>query len=117
MNVVEGLVDLLPHLRPREDDLTRDEYEQDDTWFHHAVDESRKKLWLIRAELAMGEHQTFETNRELDVARADHILDLKVLEFGWEPELLNDAGILSGSQPARTSRKSRAVQRVLPSNM
>lgn len=38
--------------------------------------------------------QSLQTDGELDVAGADHILDLEVLEGGREPELLHDLGVL-----------------------
>ncbi len=42
--------------------------------------------------------QTLETNRELHIARANHVLDLKVCELGLETEFLDDAGVFSGCQ-------------------
>jgi hypothetical protein len=39
--------------------------------------------------------KTFETNGELDVARADNVLDLEVGELGIETKLLDDSGILA----------------------
>ena len=43
----------------------------------------------------MARCQTLETNRKLDVARADNVLDLEIRKLGVEPELLDDARILA----------------------
>lgn len=42
--------------------------------------------------------QTLKTNRELDVARTDDVLDLELGELGVEPELLHDPRVLAGSE-------------------
>lgn len=39
--------------------------------------------------------ETLETNRELDVARSDNVLDLEVGELRVEAELLDDAGVFA----------------------
>lgn len=39
--------------------------------------------------------ETLETNRELDVARTDDVLDLEVGELRVEAELLDDAGVFA----------------------
>lgn len=44
--------------------------------------------------------KTLETDRELDVARTDNVLDLEVAELGIEAELLDDTGVLAGSKLA-----------------
>lgn len=46
----------------------------------------------------MSEHQTLQPDGEADITAAHHVLDLEVQELGWEAQLLNHAGILSGSQ-------------------
>ena len=57
-------------------------------------------LRLIGAELSVRVRETLETNRELDVARADDVLDLELGELGVEAELLHDTRILAARQPA-----------------
>lgn len=47
----------------------------------------------------MCEDQSFQSNGELDIAAAHHVLNLKVQELCWEPELLHHTGIFSGSEP------------------
>ena len=42
--------------------------------------------------------KTFQTDWELDIARTNDILDLELLEFGIEPELLNDTSIFAGGE-------------------
>jgi hypothetical protein len=41
----------------------------------------------------VGVGETFEPDGELDVARADDVLDLEFREFCVETELLNDSGV------------------------
>lgn len=48
--------------------------------------------------VAVRECEAFETDGELDVARSDNVLDLKVHELGREAELLDDAGVLARCQ-------------------
>lgn len=66
-----------------------------DLGLHHSVDETREQFRLIRAEHVMARCQTFETNGELDVARANNVLNLEVGKLGVEAELLNDTGVLA----------------------
>ena len=92
---LERLVDLLADLSASEDDLAAHEDEKDDLGLDHAVDETREKLRLVRAEVVMLGRKTLQTDGELDVARADNVLDLEVGELGIEAELLDDAGVLA----------------------
>lgn len=94
------LVDLLTNLRASQDDFTGHEDQEDDLGLHHPVDQTRKKLWFVRAEHVMTARQTFETNGKFDVARSDDILDLEVGEFGIEAELLDDTRVLPRSKLA-----------------
>ena len=41
----------------------------------------------------MREDQTFQPDGELDVAGANHVLDLEVLELGGKAEFLNDTSV------------------------
>lgn len=66
-----------------------------DLGLHHSVDQTREQLRLVRAEHVMATGKTFETDGELDVARADNVLNLEVGELGVEAELLDDARILA----------------------
>jgi hypothetical protein len=73
------LVDFLADLCSGKDNLARDEDEEDDPRLHHTIDETREQFRLIRRESVMARCKTLETNGEADVARADNVLDLKVL--------------------------------------
>ena len=82
VDVVERLVDLLPHFGAGQHDLSGDEDEEDDAGLDHAVDEAGEELGLVGAELAVREDQALEADGELDVAGADHVLNLEVFELG-----------------------------------
>jgi hypothetical protein len=91
----ECLVNLFSNFRASQDDLARDEDQENNLRLDHSVDETREQLRFIRAEVVMAWRKTFQANGELDVARADDVLDLEVGELGVETELLDDASILS----------------------
>jgi len=95
---LEGLVDLFTDFSAGEDDLPADKDQKNNLRFHHTIDETRKQLRFIGAEVVMPAGQAFQTDGELDVARAYDVLDLKVRELGVEAEFLDDTGILSRSQ-------------------
>lgn len=95
VNHLKRLIDLLPHLRSGQDNLARDEDEQDNLRLDHAIDKTREQLWLIGAEVVVLGRQPFQTDRELDVARADNVLDLEVGELGIETQLLDNARVLA----------------------
>ena len=42
--------------------------------------------------------KTFQSNRKLDVTRADNVLDLKIGELGIESQLLDDASVFPRCQ-------------------
>lgn len=69
-----------------------------DLGLHHSVDETREQLRLVRAEHVMAGGKTFQTNRELDVAGANDVLNLEVGELGVEAELLDDTSVLARSE-------------------
>lgn len=50
------------------------------------------------AELLMGENQALQSDRELDIATSNHVLNLKVQKFGGEAEFLHYSCIFPGSQ-------------------
>ena len=95
---LKGLVDLLADLGASENDLAAHEDEEHNLGLDHAVDETGEELRLVGAEVVMLGGQTLETDGELDVARADNVLDLEVGELGIEAELLDDAGVLARSK-------------------
>jgi hypothetical protein len=92
---LECLIDLLSNLGTSQDNLAGDEDEKDDLGLDHTIDETREQLRLIRAEVVMTGCKTFQANGELDIARADDVLDLEVGELGVETELLNDTSIFA----------------------
>ena len=73
------MVDLFTNLGTGQDDLARHEDKQDDLGLHHAVDQTGEELRLVGRESVMARCKTLQTNGKLDVARADDILNLKVL--------------------------------------
>ena len=73
------MVDLFTNLGTGQDDLARHEDEQDDLGLHHAVDETGEELRLVGRESVMARCKTLQTNGELDVARADNVLDFEIL--------------------------------------
>ena len=95
---IERLVNLFADFGTSQDNLAADEDEEHNLRLHHSVDETREQLRLVRAEHVMPAGQAFETDRELDIARADDVLNLEVKELGIEAELLDDPGVFHRSQ-------------------
>jgi hypothetical protein len=89
----EGLVDLFTNFRTSQDDLAGHEDQKDDLGTHHTIDETREQFRLVGAEVVMAGGETFETDGELDVDRADNVLDLEVGELCVEAELLDDSSV------------------------
>ena len=75
------MVDLFTNLGTGQDDLARHEDEQDDLGLHHTVDETREEFRLVGRESVMARSKTLQANGELDVARANNVLDLEVLLY------------------------------------
>ena len=73
------MVDLFTNLGTGQDDLARHEDKQDDLRLHHTVNETGEEFRLVGRESVMARCKTLQTNGELDVARADDVLDLEVL--------------------------------------
>lgn len=48
--------------------------------------------------MVMTRRKAFKTDWELDVARADDVLDLEISEFGVEAELLNNSCVFARRQ-------------------
>lgn len=92
---LKGLVDFLANFGASEDDLSAHEDEEYNLGLDHAVDETREQLRLVGAEVVMLGSETFETDRELDVAGSDNVLDLEVGELGVETKLLDDTSVLA----------------------
>jgi len=89
------MIDFLAHLCTRENDLAADEDEKHNLWLHHTVDQTREQLRLIGAKVMMLGGETFETDGELDVTRADDVLDLEVGEFSIEAKLLDNTRVFA----------------------
>ena len=92
---LKGLVDLLADLGTGENDLAAHEDEKHNLRLDHAIDETREQLGLVRTEVVMLGSKTLETDGELDIARADNVLDLEVGKLGVEAKFLDDAGVLA----------------------
>lgn len=85
---VETLQDVAAGLGASEDDLSVDKDQHDQTWLHHAVDETGKELRLIGTELAVHAMQTLQTNGETQIDGGHNILEAIVAELDWEAQLL-----------------------------
>ena len=59
---------------------------------------TRKKFRLVRAEVVMTRRKAFKTDWELDIARADNVLDLEIRELSVEAKLLNDTCVFPRGQ-------------------
>ena len=92
---LEGLVDLLADLSTSQDNLATDEDQENDLGLHHAIDQTGEEFRLVGAEVVVTRGQSLQTDRELDIARADDILNLEIGELGIEAELLDDTGVLA----------------------
>jgi hypothetical protein len=75
---LEGVIDLISNLGTSKDNLSAHEDQEHDLGLDHAVDKTREQLRLIRAEVMLSRNQTFQTDGELDVARTNNVLGLKV---------------------------------------
>ena len=53
--------------------------------------------------MVMTRRKALQTDRELDIARADNVLDLEVREFGVKAKLLDDSCVF-------TRRKARVLR-------
>lgn len=95
---LESLVDLLSHFRTGQDDLAANEDEKHDLRLDHTIDETRKELRLVRAEVVMTRRKAFKADWEFNIARADNILDLEIRKLGVEAELLDDSGVFARRQ-------------------
>lgn len=95
VNHLKSLVNFFSDLRTSQDNLATDEDEKHNLGLDHAVNKTREQLRLVRAEIVMARSQTLQTDRKLNVARSNNVLDLEICELGVEAELLNDTSILS----------------------
>ena len=82
-------------LRTRKNDFSRDENEEHKFGLDHPVDQTWEEFWLEGGKLSVVENELLETDREFDVYRANHVLDLEVFEFRWKTEFLNHARVFS----------------------
>mmetsp|Transcript_16899 Transcript_16899/g.34227 ORF Transcript_16899/g.34227 Transcript_16899/m.34227 type:complete len:248 (-) Transcript_16899:122-865(-) len=98
VDLLERSVDLLARLAARQHHLARDENEQDDLGLHHSVYQPGEELRFVARVVAVLVGETLEADRELDIARADHVLDLPVGEARGEVELLDDASVSARPQ-------------------
>lgn len=96
VNKLKRLVDLLANLGSGQDNLSADEDEKHNLGLHHAIDKTGEELGLVRAERMMAAGETLKTDREFDVTRSHHVLNLELGKLGVETKLLNDASKLPG---------------------
>lgn len=78
------MINLVADFGTGENDFAADKDQENDLGLDHAVDETREQLRFVGAEVVMTRGKTLEADGELDIARADDILDLEVGEFGVE---------------------------------
>jgi len=74
---VERGINLFSDLSTSQNNFPRYKDEQHDLGFDHAVDETRKELWFITAELPVAVCQSFQPNGELDIATTHNVLNLE----------------------------------------
>lgn len=94
----ECLVDFFSDFGTRQDNLSANEDQEYDFRFHHAIDETGEKFRLVGAEVMMAAGKTFQTDRKLDIARSDNILDFEICKFGIEAKFLDNTGVFSRCQ-------------------
>ena len=75
VDIVKGVVDVLPDFGAGEDDLAGDEDEEDDLRFNHAVDEAWEQFWLVAAELVVRVREALEA---LFVTAGERVVSLSV---------------------------------------
>lgn len=95
---LESVIDLITDLGTGEDDLAADEDQEHNLWFDHTVNQTGEQLRFVGTEVVVARSQTLETDRELDIAGADNVLNLEVGELGVEAELLDDTSVLARSK-------------------
>lgn len=95
---LEGLVNLLTDFSTSQDNLATDEDQENDLGLHHAVDQTREQFRLVRTEIVVTRGQPLQTDGELDVARADDILDFEIGKLGVETKLLDNTRVFARSQ-------------------
>lgn len=95
---VERGINLFSDLGTSQHYLPRDEDEQHDFRFDHAVDETREQLWLVTTELPVAVCKTLQPNGELDITATNNILNLELGKLGIKAKLLHDTRVLARRQ-------------------
>ena len=98
MNIIKGFINFLPDFGPGQNNFPGHKDEENDAGLHHPVNQTGKQLWLVGAELTVGQHQALKSDGEPHVARSDHILDFKVFKLGRKPKFLHNSGVFSRSK-------------------
>ena len=96
----EGSIDLVSHFGACQHDLAADEDQQDNFRLNHAINEAREEFRLVGAEVVMARGKSLQANGELDVARTNNVLNLKIREFRIEPKFLDNASVFARSKSA-----------------
>ena len=92
---LKSIINFLAHFGTGEDDLAAHEDQKHNLGLDHTIDKTREQLRFVGTEVMMATSKAFKADRELDVARADDVLDLEVRELCIEAKLLDDARVLS----------------------
>ncbi len=100
----ESLVDLLAIFTSRQDNLAADKDQKHDLGLDHAIDEAREQLRLVRAEVLVAGVKTLEADGELNVARANDILNLEIRKLSAVAELLDDSGAAETNKAVRSGQ-------------
>mmetsp|Transcript_30143 Transcript_30143/g.99934 ORF Transcript_30143/g.99934 Transcript_30143/m.99934 type:complete len:279 (+) Transcript_30143:348-1184(+) len=99
VDLLESGEDLVSHLASGQHDLARDKDEEHDLGLHHPVDEAWEELGFIGRVVRVLVREALEPDGELDIARADHVLDLEVGEARRKIQLLDDPRELARRLP------------------
>lgn len=94
----KSLVDFLSDFGTSQDNLAAHENQEYNLGLDHSVDQTGEQLGLVRAEVVMARSQTLQADRELDVARANDVLDLEIRELCVEAELLYNTSVFAASK-------------------
>jgi len=98
-NEVEGFVQLLPGFGPRKHYFATDEDQHDEFRLGQPINQPREKLWVVLTKAVVLVGEAFQTDRELQVARRNDILNLKVTELNCVPDLFDGLRIQLGGLP------------------
>lgn len=98
IHAVKRLVNFGSNFCSGDDHFSGYKYQKNDSGLYHAIDQTRKKFWLVCGELRVREDERFETDGKPDVHRRHHVLHGEIDEARREADFLDDPSVLAGSQ-------------------